>query len=152
MEKEFLGFVMDFFIRTYYFNILFMSWGLYGFVDTIVNPLEDGVGHSLGGNYRGIIGGIIIAFFGVSSMVIKLYCDLLDKEYPWWAIIKQIRPEWEKYTALTVFVLALGRLVYLFFFENFKEKERFRFWIVVLCCALLMLFSGWELIKIFDVF
>lgn len=148
--KEILHYIGDFFIHTDYFIVFSISWGLYMFTDTVKHPIKDNsplIGGTLGGNYRGFIAGVGLVLLGV----ITLYGKLSDKKHLW-AVMKRTSPELIKYTALTVFVLALGRLVYLFFFENFKEKERFRFWIVVLCCALLMLFSGWELIKIFDIF
>lgn len=103
---------------------------------TIKNPLKEGWTSPPQENYRGIIAGL-----GLFS----IYWHLSGKNYPW--LHTDIKnPTWEKYTALTILVLSLVRLVYLFFFENFKEKERFKLWIVVSCCVLLMLFSSWELI------
>src|SRR5690554_4591611 len=132
-----VGLFIDYFISTYYFVVFIISIGLYTFIDTIIHPLKEGWTSPLQGNYRGIMGGAGFVILGIAC----IYWHLSGEDYPWLHTDVE-NPTWEKYTALTILVLSLGRLVYLFFFENFKEKERFRFWIVVLCCALLMLFSG----------
>lgn len=143
MDEFSLRYFINYFLSTYYAIILMISYGLYLFVDTIKNPLKEGWTSPLQGNIRGIIAGLGLFVLGG----FYIYWHLSDKDYPW--LQDDIKnPAWEKYTALTILILSLGRLVYLFFFENFKKKERFKLIIVLVCCLLLIVTSVWYLINL----
>jgi|SRR5690554_1383962 len=130
---------IKYFISTYYTVNLAITIGLYMFIDTIKHPLKDGWTSPLQGNYRGIIAGL----GAVISGIVLIY-EILSENTPWLkAGIKN--PIWDKYTALTILTLSLGRLLYLFLFENFREKEKFRLIIILTCCVLLIITSVYNL-------
>jgi len=134
-----IGLFIDYFISTYYTVNLAITIGLYTFIDTIKHPLKDGWTSPLQGNYRGIIAGLGSIVLGI----LTIYWLLSDKDYPWMKDIDN--PIWDKYTALTILTLSLGRLLYLFLFENFREKEKFRLIIILTCCVLLIITSVYNL-------
>jgi|SRR5690554_188436 len=135
-----IGLFINYFLNSYYFVILIILIGLYTLVNTIKHPTEDGWDSSpLQENWRGIIVGLGSIVFGV----LTIYWLLSDKDYPWMKDIDN--PIWDKYTALTILTLSLGRLLYLFLFENFREKEKFRLIIVLVCCVLLIITSVYNL-------
>ena len=142
MDEFSLKVFINYFISSYYVVTFIISIGLYTFINTIKHPLKNNLYSPLQENTRGVIVGLGSIIYGI----ISLYWRLSDKDYPW--LHDDIENQtWEKYTALTILVLSLGRLFYLFFFENFKEKERFRLIIVLVCCVLLITTSVWNLMN-----
>lgn len=138
MDEFNLKVFIDYFLSTYYVIILLISYGLYLFVDVVKNPLKNNWSSPLQGNARGVIAGLGLFILGMFS----IYWHLSGKDYPW--LHTDIKnPIWDKFTALTIFALSLARLIYLFFFERFKEKEKFKFLIVFICCISLMITSVW---------
>jgi succinate dehydrogenase hydrophobic anchor subunit len=143
MDEFDLKLFIDFFFSKYYIIILSISIGLNTFIDTLKHPLENNWNSPLQGNVRGIFSGIGFIALGVISM----FAHLSGKDYPW--LHDDIEnATWEKYTALTILLLSLGRLIYLFFIENFREKEGFRLVIVLLCCVVLIVISSWNLFNL----
>jgi len=138
MDEFNLKVFIDYFLSTYYVIILLISYGLYLFIDVVKNPLKNNWSSPLQENAKGVMAGLGLFILGIFS----IYWHLSGKDYPW--LHTDIKnPIWDKLTALTIFALSLARLVYLFFFERFKEKEKFKFMIVFICCIFLIITSVW---------